>query len=80
MVITIIVYKGAYLNVWYLQVEIKKNLNALKESTTKRLNKNEFIENIENTVADDPDNVALAIDGAATMEILLEHVKKTFFR
>ena len=71
MVITIIVYKGAYLNVWYLQVKIKKNLNALKESTTKRLNKNEFIENIENienTVADDPGNVASAIDGTATME------------
>ena len=32
----------------HLQVEIKKNVNALKESMTKRLNENEFIENIEN--------------------------------
>ena len=43
----------------YLQVEIKKNVNALKESMTKRLNENEFIENIENikNTVDDLDNV-----------------------
>ena len=35
--------------------------------------KNEFIENNENTVDDDPGNVE-----SATMEILLEHVKKIF--
>ena len=51
---------------------------------TKRLNENEFIENIENikntknTVDDDLGNVESAIDDA-TMEILLEHAKKTFF-
>jgi len=56
----------AYLNVWYLQLEIKKILNALKESMTKRLNENEFIENIENikntknTVDDDLGNVESA--------------------
>ena len=50
----------------YLQVEIKKNVNALKESMTKRLNENEFIENIENikntknTVDDDLGNVESA--------------------
>ena len=40
---------------------------------TKRLNENEFIENNENG------NVESATDDAATMEILLEHAKKTFF-
>jgi len=63
----------------YLQVEIKKNVNALKESMTKRLNENEFIENNENTVGDDSGNVESATDDAATMEILLENAKKTFF-
>jgi hypothetical protein len=63
----------------YLQVEIKKNVNALKESMMKRLNENEFIENNENTVDDDSDNVESATDDAATMEILLENAKKTFF-
>jgi hypothetical protein len=63
----------------YLQVEIKKNVNALKESMTKRLNENEFIENNENTVDDDSGNVESATDDAATMEILLENAKKTFF-
>ena len=62
----------------YLQVEIKKNVNALKESMMKRLNENEFIENNENTVDDDPGNVESATDDAATMEILLEHAKKRF--
>ena len=52
----------------YLQFEIKKNVNALKESMTKRLNKNEFIETNENTVDDDPGNVESATDDAATME------------
>ena len=63
----------------YLQVEIKKNVNALKESMTKRLNENEFIENNENTVDDDLGNVESATDDAATMEILLEHAKNPFF-
>jgi hypothetical protein len=63
----------------YLQVEIKKNVNALKESMTKRLNENEFIENNENTVDDDSDNVEPITDDAAVMENLLEHAKKTFF-
>jgi len=63
----------------YLQVEVKKNVNALKESMTKRLNENEFIESNENTVDDDPDSVESATDDAATMEILLENAKKTFF-
>ncbi len=64
----------------YLQVEIKsKKMPApLKESMTKRLNENiENIKNIENTV-DDSGNVESAINDA-TMEILLEHAKKTFF-
>jgi len=63
----------------YLQVEVKKNVNALKESMMKRLNENEFIESNENTVDDDPDSVESATDDAATMEILLENAKKTFF-
>ena len=46
---------------------------------TKRLNENEFIESNENTVDDDPDSVESATDDAATMEILLENAKKTFF-
>jgi hypothetical protein len=46
----------------YLQVEIKKNVNALKESMTKRLNENEFIKNNENTVDDDSGNVESATD------------------
>jgi len=62
----------------YLQVEIKKNVNALKESMTKRLNENEFIENNENAVDDDSGNVESATDDAATMEILLENAKKHF--
>ena len=62
-----------------LQVEIKKNVNALKESMMKRLNKNEFIENNENAVDDDSGNVESATDDAAMMEILLENAKKTFF-
>jgi len=61
-----------------LQVEIKKNVNVLKESMTKRLNENEFIENNENTVDDDSGNVESATDDAATMEILLENAKKHF--
>jgi hypothetical protein len=61
------------------QVEIKKNANTLKESMTKRLNENEFIENNEYTVDDDSGNVESATDDAATMEILLENAKKTFF-
>ena len=70
MVIIIIVYRGANLNVWYLgfifKSKSKKNVNALKESMTKRLNENEFIENIENikntknTVDDDLGNVESA--------------------
>src|SRR6185369_5679503 len=54
----------------YLQVEIKKNVNALKESMTKRLNENEFIENNENTVDDDLDNVEPITDDVAVMENL----------
>ena len=46
-VITIIVYKDVNLNVWYLG---------------KILNENEFIENNENTVDDDPGNVESATD------------------
>ena len=53
----------------YLQVEIKKNINALKESMMKILNENQFIENNENTVDDDLGNVESATDDAATMEI-----------
>ena len=45
----------------------------------KILNENEFIENNENTVDDDSGNVESATDDAATMEILLENAKKTFF-
>ena len=56
-----------------------RNQNALKESMTKRLNENEFIESNENTVDDDTDSVESATDDAATMEILLENAKKTFF-
>jgi len=81
--VTIIVYKGANLNVLYawtiFKLKSKKNVNTLKESMTKRLNENEFIENNENTVDGDPGNVESATDDAATMEILLEHAKKTFF-
>ena len=36
----------------YLQVEIKKNVNTLKESMMKILNENQFIENNEYTVDD----------------------------
>ena len=63
----------------YLEVEIKKNVNALKESITKRLNENEFIENIENTVDDDLGNVESAINDAATMENFIRTCKKNFF-
>ena len=63
----------------YLQVEIKKNVNAIKESMTKKLNKSEFIdENNESTVDDDSDNVETATDNVATMENLLEHAKRSF--
>ena len=41
----------------YLQVEIKKNVNTLKENMMKILNENEFIKNNENTVDDDLGNV-----------------------
>ena len=62
----------------YLQVEIKKNVDALKESMVKKLNENEFIENNENTIDDDySDNVETVTDDAAMMENLLEHAKKT---
>ena len=62
----------------YLQVEIKKNVNAQKESMVKRLNENEFIKNNENTVDGDLSDVESATDDAAIIEILLEHAKKTF--
>jgi hypothetical protein len=63
----------------YLQVEIKKNVDALKGSLTKKLNENEFInENNENTVDDDSDDVEPATDDVATMENLLEHAKNHF--
>jgi len=38
----------------YLQIEIKKNVNALRESMIKKLNENKFIdENNENIVDND---------------------------
>ena len=64
----------------YLRIEIKKNVDALKESMMKRLNENEFInENNKNTVNDDLDNVETAMDDVAKMKNLLEHAKKLFF-
>ena len=56
----------------------QKKCQHTKESMTKRLNENEFIENNENTVDDDSGNVESATDDAATMEILLENAKKNF--
>ena len=46
----------------YLQVEIKKNVNTLKESMMKNIKWNEFIKNNENTVDDYPGNVESATD------------------
>ena len=43
----------------YLQVEIKKNVNTLKESMMKNI---KFIKNNENTVDDDLGNVESATD------------------
>ena len=52
----------------YLQVEIKKKCQCTKRKYDEKIKQNEFIENIES-----------AIGGVATMEILLENAKKTFF-
>src|SRR5215213_7993634 len=59
--------RSKYLISWIIfKSKSKKNVNALKESMTKRLNENEFIENIENikntknTVDDDLGNVESA--------------------
>jgi len=63
----------------YLQVEIKKNVNAIKESMMKKLNESEFIdENNESTVDDDSDNVETATDDVTIMENLLEYAKRSF--
>ena len=39
-----------------------KKMSTLKESMMKNINENEFIENNENTVDDDPGNVESATD------------------
>jgi len=73
----------------YLQVEIKKNVNAQKESMVKQLNENEFIKNNENTVDDDLSNVESATDDAAMQgwqidwsidRNFIRTYKKTIFR
>ena len=64
----------------YLQVEIKKNVNALKESMTKRLTKMSLsrIMKIQLMMIWVMLNSAID-DAAATTEILLEHAKKNIF-
>ena len=64
----------------YLQIEIKKNVNTLRESMTKKLNENEFInENDENIVDNDSGNIEAAMDDVITIENLLKYAKKAFF-
>ncbi len=47
----------------YLQVEIKKNINILRESMTKKLNKNKFIdENNKNIINDNLENIEIIMD------------------
>jgi hypothetical protein len=63
----------------YLRVEIKKNIDALKESIRKKTNDKEFTdENNEVTDHDDSDNIEMVTDDMATTKTLLENAKKTF--
>jgi len=64
----------------YLQIKIKKNVCALKESMIKKLNGNEFIdEKSEITIHDDLDNAEIIMDDMEAMKTLLDHMKKAFF-
>ncbi len=78
-IITItITYKDVNLNIWYilnyLQIKIKKNINIIKKSIIKKLNKSKFInKNNKSIVNNDSDNIKIAIDNIVIMKNLLKY-------